>query len=65
MNKRVFILCGELSAEQYAAKITPELIKNGFEVFAMGGNLLKSAGAEIVLDYKSLSVVGITEVIEH
>ena len=65
MNKRVFILCGELSAEQYAAKITPELIKNGFEVFAMGGDLLKNEGAEIVLDYKSLSVVGITEVIEH
>ena len=65
MSKKVFILCGELSAEQYAAEIVPELTKQGYEVFALGGDLLKNAGANVVLDYKSLSVVGLTEVIEH
>ncbi len=65
MNKKIFILCGELSAEQYAAKLVPELKNRGFDIYALGGELLKQAGAEVVLDYKSLSVVGLTEVIAH
>ncbi len=65
MNKKIFILCGELSAEQYAAKLVPELLKNGFTVHALGGDLLKKAGANVVLNYQSLSVVGLTEVLEH
>ncbi len=65
MSKSVFILCGELSAEQYAATLIPELLKNGFTVHALGGELLKKAGANVVLNYQSLSVVGLTEVLEH
>ncbi|BBB32679.1 lipid-A-disaccharide synthase [Thermotomaculum hydrothermale] len=65
MNKKIFILCGELSAEQYAAKLVPFFKKQGYEVYALGGNLLKKSGANVVLDYKALSVVGLTEVIEH
>ena len=46
MNKKIFILCGELSAEQYAAKLVPELKNRGFDIYALGGELLKQAGAE-------------------
>ncbi len=65
MSKKIFILCGELSAEQYAEKLVPHFKDKGFKVFALGGELLKNAGADVVLDYKALSVVGLTEVIEH
>lgn len=64
-HKSAYILTGEYSGEIYAAGITPYLINNGFNVFALGGELLKEAGANVVMDYKKLSVVGISEVISH
>jgi len=63
--KSAYILTGEYSGEIYAAGLTPFLKKNNFHVSALGGNLLKKAGADVVMDYKKLSVVGLSEVIEH
>ncbi len=65
LRPRAVILCGELSGEVYAAGLTRELVSGGMEVFAMGGERCRRAGAEIIRDYSDLSVVGITEVIEN
>ncbi len=64
-SKTAYILTGEFSGEMYGAGLTPHLINEGFSVFALGGNLLKNAGATVTFDYKKLSVVGLVEVIEH
>ena len=65
MSKKIFFLCGELSAEQYVGEIAPLLLEEGHELYAMGGQLLKEKGVNVLFDYAGLSVVGLSEVIEH
>ncbi len=65
LSKKIFFLCGELSAEQYVGEIAPVLLGEGHKVYAMGGRLLREKGVEVLADYSGLSVVGLSEVIEH
>jgi len=65
LTRRAVILCGELSGEVYAAGLARQLSEAGMEVYAVGGDRCRAAGAEIIRDYSDLSVVGITEVIEN
>jgi len=62
---RAVILCGELSGEVYAVGLARKLCEAGVEVYAVGGDRCRAAGAEIIRDYSDLSVVGITEVVEN
>ena len=65
MKKNIFIIAGESSGDQHAAryvrehkKINPNLIFRG-----VGRNELKKEGVEIIFDSEEISVVGIIEVI--
>ncbi len=67
MHKKIFIICGELSGESHAARVLYELLKlqPGLKVHAMGSNLLNEMGAKIVVDYKTYSFSGFTEIIRN
>ena len=65
---RVLISAGEASGENYGALLIPELRKilgDHTKFFGVGGERMRAAGCEIVVDSKTVAVLGITEVIKH
>jgi len=64
--KKIFLVSAEQSAELYASKIVNELRKRiNISVTGVGGDNLKSTGAELLLRAEDVSVVGIIEVFSH
>ncbi len=63
--KKVLILSGEVSGDMLAGGLVRSLKKINSEAsyFAMGGEGIKSAGAELIADINELSVMGFTEVL--
>ena len=57
--------CGEASGELYAAGLVRELLalEPGIECFGLGGDRLRQAGAEVLVDLKEISVIGLVEVV--
>ena len=64
MKKKIFIVAGEASGDYLGAKLVEALNPDLFEIKALGGPLLKGAGAEIVANYQKLAVMGLTEVLK-
>ena len=65
---RVLISAGEASGENYGAMLIPELkqlLGAETEFFGVGGEKMRAAGAEIVVDSAKVAAVGITEVVKH
>jgi len=60
---RVMIACGEPSGDLYAGALATELRtrRPDLEVFGMGGERLRAAGADLVAHYHGISVTGLTE----
>ena len=60
---RVMIACGEPSGDLYAGALATELRTRqpDVEVFGMGGERLRAAGADLVAHYHGISVTGLTE----
>jgi len=60
---RVMIACGEPSGDLYAGALASELRTRqpDIEVFGMGGERLRAAGADLVAHYHGISVTGLTE----
>jgi lipid-A-disaccharide synthase len=58
------ISCGEPSGDLYAGALVDALRRQepGIEVFGLGGERLQAAGAELIADFRGLSVTGLTEV---
>ncbi len=67
MSKKIFILAGELSGDQYAGMLISALkrLDNSVDIYAMGGSYSYRAGANIILDPTNMAVVGIWEVLKH
>lgn len=67
MKKKLFFVCGESSGDTHAADLLKEFYKifpqNLLMVKAIGGDHLKKAGAEIIIDCKYLGSMGLTEVL--
>lgn len=65
--KKALIIAGEASADLYAGNILKSFKKrvNDINFFSIGGEKLRDAGAEILCDYKDISVVGAVEVFSH
>jgi lipid-A-disaccharide synthase len=61
----ILIVAGEASADLHGAKVVAALrrMNPAIKVRAMGGDHLRRAGAEILVDSSRLAVVGITEVL--
>jgi lipid-A-disaccharide synthase len=62
---KILISAGEASGEMYAARLGAALkARTGAQLFGLGGERMREAGVELVADYHTMSVVGITEVLE-
>ncbi|MDP9266978.1 MAG: lipid-A-disaccharide synthase [Acidobacteriota bacterium] len=65
--KRILISAGEASGELYAVGLMRAIKKRipDVEFFGVGGEAMRAAGCDIVVESKHLSVVGITEIVSH
>jgi lipid-A-disaccharide synthase len=65
---KVLLSAGEASGEMYGAALLESLKRlapGPVEAFGLGGERMRAAGCEIVVDAKDVSVVGIAEVATH
>ncbi len=71
---RILISAGEASGEMYGAQLIQALhraasgkadSKSRLEFFGVGGDRMRAAGCDTVVDAKDLAVVGITEILSH
>jgi lipid-A-disaccharide synthase len=62
---RVLISAGEASGEMYGAQLIEALRRRvpDLECFGVGGERMRAAGCDIVVNSKELAVVGITEIL--
>ncbi|HXJ87765.1 MAG TPA: lipid-A-disaccharide synthase [Candidatus Binatia bacterium] len=72
----ILISAGEASGEMYGAQLIDALRRvysrvgtasttNPLEFFGVGGDRMRAAGCDTVIDTKDLAVVGITEILSH
>ncbi|MFZ1917894.1 MAG: lipid-A-disaccharide synthase [Terriglobales bacterium] len=64
---QILISAGEASGEMYGAQLIEALRLRdpALTFFGAGGERMRAAGCDIVVDAKDLAVVGITEVVSH
>jgi lipid-A-disaccharide synthase len=64
---RILISAGEASGEMYGAQLIEALHRRDsqLEFFGVGGDRMRAAGCDTIVDAKDLSVVGITEILSH
>jgi lipid-A-disaccharide synthase len=64
---RILISAGEASGEMYGAELITALRNRdlSLEFFGVGGQRMRIAGCDTIIDTKDLAVVGITEIISH
>ena len=65
--KRVMIIAGEASGDLHAAKLVEGVLQRSADVsfFGIGGNDMRAAGVDILVDSAELAVVGLVEVLAH
>jgi lipid-A-disaccharide synthase len=66
----ILISAGEASGEMYGAQIIEALRRaagpaQALEFFGVGGDRMRAAGCDTVVDAKDLAVVGISEIVSH
>ncbi len=66
-KKNILIVAGEASGDLHGSKVVEALrhVDPEVRVVGMGGNQLRRAGVEILIDSSRLAVVGITEVLSR
>lgn len=64
---RILISAGEASGDMYGAQLIEALRRRrpDLEVFGLGGERMRAAGCDTVVDAKDIAVVGITEILRH
>jgi lipid-A-disaccharide synthase len=64
---QILISAGEASGEMYGAQLIEALRQQdpSLRFFGAGGERMRAAGCEIIVDAKDLAVVGITEIVSH
>jgi lipid-A-disaccharide synthase len=64
---QILISAGEASGEMYGAQLIEALRRRNpsLTFFGAGGERMRAAGCDIVVDAKDLAVVGITEIVSH
>lgn len=65
--RRILISAGEASGENYGAQFITALrrLEPGVEFFGVGGDRMREAGCDTVVDTRELAVVGITEILSR
>jgi lipid-A-disaccharide synthase len=64
---RILISAGEASGEMYGAQLIEALHRRdpSLEFFGVGGDRMRAAGCDAVVDARDLAVVGISEIVSH
>jgi lipid-A-disaccharide synthase len=64
---RILISAGEASGELYGAQLVEALRRHeaALESFGAGGERMRAAGCDTIVDSSDLAVVGITEIVSH
>lgn len=64
---RILISAGEASGEMYGAQLIAAMRRHdpALEFFGVGGERMREAGCDTVVDTRDLAVVGITEILGH
>jgi len=64
---RILISAGEASGEMYGAQLIEALLRRepSLEFFGAGGDRMRAAGCDTIVDAKDLAVVGISEIVSH
>ncbi|HET7206749.1 MAG TPA: hypothetical protein VFI95_09245, partial [Terriglobales bacterium] len=64
---RILLSAGEASGDMYGAQLIEALRRRrpDLEVFGLGGDRMRAAGCETLVDAKDIAVVGITEILRH
>jgi lipid-A-disaccharide synthase len=64
---QILISAGEASGDMYGAELIEALRRRdpSLQFFGAGGERMRAAGCDIVVDAKDLAVVGITEILSH
>jgi len=67
VNVRVLISAGEASSEFYGAQLIEALRRRDSSIgfFGVGGDRMRAAGCDTLIDTRDLAVVGITEILGH
>src|SRR6266850_3458389 len=62
---RIMISCGEPSGDLYAGALASEILRRepAADMFGFGGQQLAAAGAQLLGDFRGISVTGLTEAI--
>jgi lipid-A-disaccharide synthase len=65
--KRVMLVAGEASGDLHAAKLAAGVLAQRSDVrfFGIGGNEMRKAGVDVLIDSAELAVVGLLEVLAH
>ncbi len=65
--KSLFVIAGELSGDMHAAGVVRALkaARPDLQVFGIGGDHLREAGMEIVVESRSMAVLGLWEVLKR
>jgi lipid-A-disaccharide synthase len=66
-NEAVMIVAGEASGDMYGATLTAEMraLAPATRFFGMGGDCMRKAGVETLVDANEMAVMGIVEVVGH
>ena len=64
---RILVSAGEASGDMYGAQLILALRRRdpSLEVFGAGGDRMRAAGCDTVIDARDLAVVGISEIVSH
>ena len=64
---RVLISAGEASGEMYGAQLITAMLRQepALQFFGVGGDKMREAGCDTVVDARDLAGVGITEILSH
>lgn len=67
MTKRVMIIAGEASGDMYGAKLVEEAhrLDSSVRFFGIGGQAMRQAGVETLVDSREMAVMGFVEVVAH
>jgi lipid-A-disaccharide synthase len=65
--RRVMIVAGEASGDIYGADLVREalLLDPGLQFFGIGGDLMRQAGVQTLVDSADMAVMGLVEVFKH
>jgi len=65
MGKRIMVVAGEASGDMHAANFVKAMhkIDHSIEVYGMGSEQLRNAGADLLIDCSDIAVVGLVEVL--